>query len=93
MNICIPSDVRAEAEEANGKFAEKISGIPASKIVDDMFNVQRAVEQLELLRRFLPDRALAGKKMLELGSGAGLLHFVAQCSLWDGNMGTRTGSQ
>ncbi|MBN2037171.1 MAG: methyltransferase domain-containing protein [Chitinispirillaceae bacterium] len=76
--IAVSKKIFEEMLAVNGRYAESLSGVPAEKIVEDMFNEQRAVEQIELLKKKLPSHDLSGKKFLELGSGAGIVNIVSR---------------
>jgi len=64
--------------ETQGKLMERFSKLPRESLAEDLLNVNKPREQLEILCRYLPDKNLNNKKLLEIGSGLGIFQLVAR---------------
>ncbi|MDD5725931.1 MAG: class I SAM-dependent methyltransferase [Patescibacteria group bacterium] len=76
--IVVPESAFEKVMHDLGRYFEKISKIPAAKIVRDALDPVKPKEQLEILSRYFKNDSLEGKKLLEIGSGYGLFVAVAR---------------
>ncbi len=63
--------------DSYGTYFEPITGVPAKKITDDVLSFEKPKEQIALLSKYVGGN-LAGKKLLEIGSGFGNFVIVAR---------------
>lgn len=61
-----------------GAFIERLSKLPKKEITDDLLNFAKPREQLKILTQYIPDHNLRHKKLLEIGSGLGILQLIAR---------------
>lgn len=66
----ISEEIQRKVREVYGAYYEPLTGVPAQKITDDVLSEKKPVEQIALLERYTGP--LAGKKLLEVGSGFGI---------------------
>ena len=78
MSLNISISVYKTIEETYGAFFKKISGISAQKATNDLIDIRRAREQIDIIKFYLSNESLERKKMLEIGSGYGILQVVAR---------------
>jgi ubiquinone/menaquinone biosynthesis C-methylase UbiE len=72
-SVIVPQSVRDATRDSVGKFFASISGCDPQTSADDHLDIGRALERVEGLRRIT---RLEGKKLLEVGSGFGVILAV-----------------
>jgi ubiquinone/menaquinone biosynthesis C-methylase UbiE len=77
-NIIIPERIYDLVKETHGAYFSGISKISAEKITRDFLSPAKPHEQLDILKTFLPNQSLQGKKLLEIGSGYGIFVVVTR---------------
>lgn len=70
--LVTPSAV-ARARDGQGRYFEPLMRVAPLRFATDMLDPRRARDQAAVLTAYTP---LAGKKVLEIGSGAGVTHIV-----------------
>ncbi|MGE3332767.1 MAG: methyltransferase domain-containing protein [Rhodospirillaceae bacterium] len=63
----------ARARDGQGRYFEPLMHVPPLRFATDMLDPRRALDQASVLSAYTP---LAGKKILEIGSGGGVTHIV-----------------
>lgn len=78
--IHISPELLQRISDTYGKFFEKTTGLPAEKIARDAVDETKIHDQIKLLCETLniPTTDLAGKKILEVGSGFGIFLAVVR---------------
>lgn len=61
-----------------GSYYSELSRLDPRKLTNDALDQDKPHEQLEIIKRFLPDGVLRGKKLLEIGSGFGIFNTIAR---------------
>jgi ubiquinone/menaquinone biosynthesis C-methylase UbiE len=70
--VITPSAI-ARARDGQGQYFEPLMHVEPLRFAADMLDPRRALDQAAVLTAYTP---LAGKKVLEIGSGAGVTHVV-----------------
>jgi ubiquinone/menaquinone biosynthesis C-methylase UbiE len=70
--VITPSAI-ARARDGQGRYFEPLMRVAPLRFAADMLDPRRALDQAAVLAAYTP---LAGKKVLEIGSGAGVTHVV-----------------
>ena len=87
----IPVQTYNEVYRTYGCHYEPLTGVSAKKITDDVLSGEKPEEQLTLLSRYAGE--LQGKRLLEIGSGFGILTVVARQELGIEAFGVEPGSE
>lgn len=69
----ITPDAIARARDGQGRYFEPMLRVEPLRFAIDMLDPRRAADQAEVLTEYAP---LAGKTVLEIGSGAGVTHIA-----------------
>ena len=72
----ITQKIKDRLKESYGVYYEPLTGVSAQKITDDVVSDQKPIEQIALMERYIG--SLAGKKVLEIGSGFGIFVTVSR---------------
>lgn len=76
-NVNIPNEIKERIIQTHGAYIERISKVPAQKIVSDVLNLHKPKEQIEIIQRYTKID-LRGKRLLEIGSGYGIFNVYAR---------------
>jgi ubiquinone/menaquinone biosynthesis C-methylase UbiE len=68
----ITPEAIAQARDGQGHYFEPLMHVPALRFATDLLDPRRALDQADVLTAYA---ALAGKKVLEIGSGCGVTHI------------------
>ena len=74
--MLISKKIIDDVKISQGESVEKLTGIPADKVVNDFLDPAKPREQISLLKRYTGD--LRKKKLLEIGSGLGAFNVIAR---------------
>lgn len=59
-------------------YLAKLAKIDVEITVRDLLDNNKPKEQIEILKQYIPENELRGKRLLEIGSGPGIFNFVAR---------------
>lgn len=69
----ITSSAIARARDGQGRYFEPLMRVAPLRFATDLLDPRRALDQAAVVNAYVP---LAGKKLLEIGSGSGITHVV-----------------
>ncbi|MCP4603637.1 MAG: methyltransferase domain-containing protein [Proteobacteria bacterium] len=71
-------EIKKRVRDTQGAFFESLAKTTAEKVAENALHPLRAREKLNLLSRYVPGQSLRGLRMLEIGSGLGVLQTIAR---------------
>lgn len=73
----IPDKVFKKVKDNYGRFFCDCGNIPVEKSAKDALSLKKPENELKIIKKYLPDGKLEGKKILNIGSGFGIFNLVA----------------
>ncbi len=75
--MLLSDNVKKLVDEEYSAFFTALSFLPITKLTEDTLSLVKPVNEIELIRKYLSGNEIAGKKLLNVGSGFGIFNLVA----------------